>query len=521
MVSKAIDVMEKMLVVFVSFLFLLIYFLNVVFQDIEYSFKVNFSVKNTILTLLVILLLGLFVWLERKFLRKIQFKKDCWKIILVLSVVLCVVQIFICYHIYFLAGWDPGIVAKNADYLASGQSSQLEMWYFSKYPNNCLLTIIYALFFKTANMAGISSTVVRPMIEFGQCILSSATAYLVYLAVKKMLKSEKWAIVSWCVFVALVGMSPWWSVPYSDAGCIFIPIWMLWIGQCMQNGKKMLAKGIGIGILAFLGYQLKPTTVILFIAIIVIELLACLKGANERTKRIGAVVTSIVTMLVLTVGFHVMDVYKQVGFELDSNQSVGMAHYFMMGLNDETDGGFYYGDILYSESFDTSEERTKGNLKKAKERIKEYGAAGLLKHLGKKTLMNFNDGTFGWWNEGGFRSVESDMPSASISPFFRNIYYEEGSMFEAYRVTMQLVWLLVLLGIICNFMNIFRWDRIQNKYSYFVVMVATLGIFLFVTLFEGRARYLYVYVPILIIASINGYKAVWSVWNYNRREGRR
>lgn len=519
MINKVINGMEKMLVVVISFLFLLIYFLIVVFQDIEYSFKIHFDVKNTILTLLVILLLGLFVWFERKYLRKITFKNDCGKFILGLSVILCIIQIFICYHIYFLAGWDPGIVTRNADYLASGNSNQLEMWYFSKYPNNCFLTMVYALFFKIANIAGISSTIVRPMIEFVQCMISSITAYLVYLVVKKMLKSEKWAIISWGIYAVLVGMSPWWSIPYSDATCILIPIWMLWIGQCMQNGKKIMAKGIGIGILAFFGYQLKPTTVIVFIAIIVTELLFGLKKPKERKKRICAITASIVTLLVVTVSFHMMDIYKQIGFQIDSEQSVDMAHYFMMGLNDETDGGFYYGDILYSESFKTSEERTRGNMKKAEERIKQYGVIGILKHLGKKTLMNFNDGTFGWWNEGEFRSIESEMPSVVISSFFRNIYYEEGSMFPIYRVTMQWVWLLVLLGIISNFINLFRWEKIQDEYSYFVMMVSILGIFLFVTLFEGRARYLYVYAPILIVVSINGYKAVWSVWSYKRREG--
>ena len=72
----------------------------------------------------------------------------------------------------------------------------------------------------------------------------------------------------------------------------------------------------------------------------------------------------------------------------------------MMGLNDVSDGAFYAEDVEYSKSFDTAEERTKANKKVAIERVKNYGIMGLGKHTIKKVLGTYNDGTFGWWNEG-------------------------------------------------------------------------------------------------------------------------
>ena len=51
----------------------------------------------------------------------------------------------------------------------------------------------------------------------------------------------------------------------------------------------------------------------------------------------------------------------------------GISHFFMMGLNTETDGMFNQDDVYFSESFETADERSENNWRVAKERLSEMG----------------------------------------------------------------------------------------------------------------------------------------------------
>ena len=59
-------------------------------------------------------------------------------------------------------------------------------------------------------------------------------------------------------------------------------------------------------------------------------------------------------------------------------------------------------DVSYSDSFQTVEERDQADLQKAFERIENMGAVGFSKQMIRKTLTNYNDGTFFGVEKGRF-----------------------------------------------------------------------------------------------------------------------
>ena len=70
-----------------------------------------------------------------------------------LCVCLFFVQLYICYNIFFVTGWDPGTIWATA--LARVEGEVWNEMYFSRYPNNLLLLLLETALIRIHNMVGI------------------------------------------------------------------------------------------------------------------------------------------------------------------------------------------------------------------------------------------------------------------------------------------------------------------------------------------------------------------------------
>lgn len=509
--KKLAAFLEKTVVWIFVMMYVVIMLLNICFDKIDYYCRKDFFFP-IIGFVLVGILLVFFIFKIYKMKRQsvckiINFINEH---IVVCTIALFLLQVVISINIYFMTGWDSGILTANADYVANGQTSELWNWYYSRCPNNSLLTFIYMIFFWVAEHIGIPSTAVRLLIVIAQCVISSLTGLLLYCVSKKYLKSIAWAVFAWCVFVVLVGVSPWVIIPYSDATCLFMPMLLLWIYQSLNQGHTVL-KCIAISVIAYLGYEIKPMVIIILIAMFGAEILKWMSSEEKKKDWMSIIVMFI--SLAVTVGIcKVVSLENMMGFTINQEAEFGMTHYLMMGLNDKHDGVFIKSDADFSESITTNEERKKENIRVAKERIKEFGPIGLVKHTIRKSMVNFKDGTFAWWNEGDFFGIELSIPNNPLTSFLRNIYYDHGSLHMLFKVIVQLFWMLVLIGNILQIFTVVSKEGALNK-CHLVIALSLIGLTIFVMIFEARARYLYVYIPIYIISGIQGYQFLYNKLN--------
>jgi len=82
----------------------------------------------------------------------------------------------------------------------------------------------------------------------------------------------------------------------------------------------------------------------------------------------------------------------------------------------------------------------------------------------------------------------------------RNIYYESGSNNSIFKYIVQGAWLIILS---IQPLTIFI-KRKNMDNSMRVVLLSLIGLFIFESIFEARARYLYTYVPIFIVSGMIG-----------------
>lgn len=187
--------------------------------------------------------------------------------------------------------------------------------------------------------------------------------------------------------------------------------------------------------------------------------------------------------------------------QLDNEQSFGIAHFWMMGLNPETKGVYSAEDVRYSRSFVTASERTQANIAVGKQRLQEMGFFGTLKQLAQKMLTLYNDGTFAWGKEGNFLQTVFDPPNTKAAPFLRSIYYPDGSRYLYFTTFEQFIWLMILLLSAAGLFNSFSHKHAKTLN---ILWLTWIGLTVFELLFEVRARYLYTNVPLFCVLAAVG-----------------
>lgn len=492
---------------------LIVLFLN----TIDYACKKSFLFNNIEMVLICFILMSIYFLLRFKIKDYSQIINENKGKIFLFWTCVCVSQILFCYLLYFYTGWDPGWeVIPTARNIGLNLGNPIDQYYFSKCSNNIVIVLLYASILKIGSLISpifFGETEGVFLLICFQCLLSTVSGYLLSQIIKELTHSKKIMKVSIVCYLILVGFSPWMIVPYSDATGLIFPIVILRLYQLLSNKKYVTLKLIGITFFTYWGYKIKPQTAIIFIAIVMVEIIKFTKKIKNKEKinliSLSKKMIAIICVCICSVVLNNFLV-KVSPFELNKEAEFGMSHYFMMGLNAENNGIWYESDVKFSESFSTRKERTAQNIRVAKERIEDYGVDGLVKHIEKKTLTLFNDGSFAFGVEGDFYVAKAHLNNESIKTL-QSIFLSDGELYIYSLTIRQFVWLFVLC------VMLFSVFSRQTDCVTRVTLFSLAGITLFELLFEARARYLFIYVPFFIILAAKGLETLNFMFDNYRK----
>jgi len=422
---------------------------------------------------------------------------------------LLLLQLVLSFHAYFLTGWDVRGIVDTAYALAGGEAD-LHIGYLSQYPNNMALVMLFAAIIRAVRMLlgnpGMDRCV-YVLIAF-QCGLNTLTGMLLKGAAKRITASEALSWAAAVVYMGFVGLSPWLMIPYSDSVALIFPTAILALYLLRDN--KRFGRWIwpGIGLMAGLGYMIKPQVIIVAIAIGMVETARLLASRRPRMwlRRVGSMAA--VLVLLALPGMRLL--IKAAPIELRPGRSMNMLHYVMMGLNAETNGSYLYDDVVLTYH---AEDKAAQQLPVIRERLTAMGAGGFVEHLKKKTLTNYADGSFAWSCEGEFYRQWIADKDEHLSPYLKSVIYTGGSRYNGYQTILQSVWLALLAGcVLCAGRLARRGNGSEGADAWCVMMLSVIGITLFQTILEARARYLYLYAPFYVLMGVCGvYAAVHAV----------
>jgi len=468
------------------------------FDNILYYCKMEFILSNGVIFCIVLMTLllgvGFYCWVKTKnqLLKKYS-TLNIDKFVLVATVLLFLGQCYVFYNTFFLSGWDAGAVRNFVDTIISdGDRSSINL-YFSRYPNNLFLSYLYLLIQKINNGLGIFNGVYSYMcIVILNCAINAFSCWLSYKTAKTFV-SPAFALVAYILCVFSVGISGWSIICYSDSLALFIPILSVYL-YCKQY-KTARMKMVGIisaGFVSVAGYFIKPQCLFVLIGILILEVLNLIgkKSLKSLLRPITLCLVAAIVFSVTNIGLELLN--NKYNVRIDKERTFGYSHFLMMGANPVNNGGYLQEDVNFSDSFATSKQRKEANIDVFKERVASM-KSGFLTHLTKKMLSAFNDGTFAWALEGNFFMVVPENINNKMAPFLKSIYCIDNRF--AYFATFQhLVWLFILL---CSLLTIFSKKANYDQNNLSLLWIVLLGFVLYEILFEVRARYIYIFVPLI------------------------
>lgn len=457
-----------------------------------YPHKNEYSISNILsISVGIIFFIGIY-YIACLFKEK---KKD--RIMIIISCIFTLVLFLLARNYSFKTDWDAGGMLENAQLISENKYDLLENKYYSRYPNNILITKIFSIAYKIANFTKISDG--YNYILLLNCFIYSWTGFLLYKITNYLLNNDNIALMAWMIYVLLIGFSPWIIIPYSDSislGIVSLEAFLFFNVIKYKNEKRLIFI-IALIFLSIFGYYIKPQNTIIVIAMSIISILEILKkrkNYNIKIKQICFYSIPIIITTILSL-FIVKYIINTSGFKINKEMKYGISHFLMMGWNEKS-GGIWDGkDVAFSNSFNSCEERNKANIQAFKTRIKEMGFEGVINQMLKKTLINYNDGSFAYGREGKFFLEDYDTGHIQLRKILSDIYKNKGKYFWLFKQIMQILWITIL------FFSIFSFNK-SRKIQ--VLQLSIIGITLFELIFEARARYLFAYAPIYIIIACVG-----------------
>lgn len=414
--------------------------------------------------------------------------------------------------------WDSQIVLNAAATYGFGShltSSMIQ--YFTLDPNNIPLLCGLGAFFRILHVLRVDDFLT------GAAALSACLLWLTQLLtflVARRLYGKKFALVSLLLGFVLIGLSPQVATIYTDTLALIFPIASLYLALRAIDAQHTWARlGLSgaLGVVAVLGVLMKPTAVIALIALAlggVIWMAGQPYGAIRSRLHAGRIISSLLAVLLAA---FITNFAYQAGedgmrilpFPASQRNADGTPplHFVDIGMqthhfSDRTEyGGYDAASAQAMSKLPDVKQRNRYSYNSIKHTLNAYGAMGYLGFLGRKTNWIMSDATFYAYGEGSNQNVVF-ADHSKLSGAIRSYLYIGGRRYGSFAFFSQVVWLAILLLIALQLAVQIARPAQRGNLLVTTLRLMIAGIILFVLIFEGRSRYLYLYVPMFVLLSL-------------------
>ena len=445
--------------------------------DVRYPNEVRWDNAGYFLIAICILgVIGCFVC------RAKELDEKKWKIaIIAIALTTAVIQLIISLWMPTEISTDFKRVREAAIDIAQGGTLAGKS-YFKASPNNINITLVLSLVYKIFGNW-------RAVIFIGS-LLTNLSVILMSLSVTRVTKSRWSGIVIAVLGEVLIALTWRAFLPYTDNYGMFFVALAIWLYTSKLQTKIKMPLVIAVGIA---GAFIKETVLIILLAIGIHAFIVCLKDKNYKKLLIQTVIAILIVFVGMAASKGVKTITRNhLEYETVAT-SKGWQFLFMVGQNNE-----YYGVVNKSDT-ELRKQMLKDYkdgglnsafLKEALGRIKGRGLTGNVKFYLIKLNVAYNDGYF--HNMRGFN--DKDLKEN----FLYDLYVDDET--TAYAIgadVMQVLWDMVLALLMINAFVLSRKHKSEQDKDTFP-QIAILGITMYLMMFEGRAKYLYMLMPVYL-----------------------
>lgn len=418
-----------------------------------------------------------------------------------LMVLQIILQIYVGCEMAVVPAGDRNVIFKQASEMALNnifKTSDKYNFYFLRYPNNEMLLILETLWFMALKGIGVLNFL------YGNMVLNIAAVDLSIILCMVLVnrKYGKRAAVLFQVMSFL--FIPFYTyIPFVYTDTLVLPVvsGLLLCYQFIEESfnKKGIRLYIWIfimGVLTWAGFELKPTVAIITIACIFHMVII------KNWKR-GIIVTAVLFVIFGTCKetFSIVMDKAAVINQADYNkENFPYSHWIMMGLKGA--GNYNLEDREYTSSFKTKKEKEEGNIKKIKERLEEYGIKGLLIHQYIKAVNTWANGKY---------DMEFHLQRQPVKKsWLQSVFFRDGKFYPLYDgyCTLYQWFLLIFIG----FSIIYGLIKKETGSSA-MWKLALFGLFLFLSIWETKSRYVMHFIPVMMLITIDALKTIFTIGN--------
>ena len=384
---------------------------------------------------------------------------------------------------------DAWVVMDNA--ITLKETGVISGWYMVSNPQNLFLMYLYL------GIENIFNTFSYQITFIVFALLHVGSAYLVYKCAESVSKNKVTAFITLQLFIFCYQITLHVTNIYTDTLQLFIILLGLYpiLKFAERTGKYLFLSILAASFAFAVGFLAKGTTLVLIIAFVLL-LVVNLKGK----EKILAIIPILVLLTVNTSWNAFID-----SQEIYQVEKVGMpnTHYLFMGLNGWypegttlgqrqylLTGAYNDGDLIYSKTlfFDQnlSKEKVQAeHIKLIKERLNSLDLKSGIEFLGAKIATS--------WSSGDLKSTYSLRVGAQNEA--RKWELLESYPTYIYMQTMQFLYFFIaLLVFIKAFIN-----RVKIDSLILLSAIFTVGMFLFLILWEASPRYVIAVMPFYML----------------------
>ena len=470
-------------------------YIDILVFDLYLKSPVFIAAKIALLVLTLLFYVLIYLLLTRC---SVFIEKHARIILLCFVLFLAILQLVLGYRLQITPQYDFSAVYHGAlEWLVTGTFRSFYEYYYY-YPNNFGEMIVLLFWFFCASRIGVQDFYFAGMVL--NVLLCSVMVICVYLIIEALL-GRKDAVFGLCIMALCPPLYIMAPVYYTDQLTMaFIPV-IIWLSLLLYRTKKRwLQEGLILllTLIAFVGYDMKPTVFISVIAVLLFYLM------KQRWKLFLLLTLHIVVFFFTFLNLQNAYIYSRhlepaIAKELNSPIEL----WVYMGLNENV--GFSWDDTLYAREFTDPDERKEAIREGIADRIREYGFAGMMKHLKAKSIFVYSDGTF-------------ELSYTFLFGFLKENPFEDyittnGSHYEAWWQFCTFPWYTTLLLFVSGALAVV-FDEKSRKL--FPVFLALFGLYLFLMLWEVHPRYIVNYYAAFVIAAVCGMRFLTNLRMHKR-----
>lgn len=412
-------------------------------------------------------------------------------IVIFIIAIQAVIQIYVGYEMAVTPAGDRGIIFKQASQMAVNGTFKMSReynFYFLRYPNNMLLVILEAAWFMLLKAVRIRDFLYGNM-ALNIFAIDLAIILCTILVYRKYGKNT--AVIFQLMTFLFIPFYTYIPFVYTDTLVLPLVAGILLCCQMLEEWQK--EKGVkyylilcAVGFLTWFGYGLKPTVAIISIAYFLYMLVTKdWKRGILNTLLIMSVFGA--CLLTFNIVVDKAEIVDQTNYD---EENFPYEHWIMMGLKGR--GNYCHKDRLYTSSFKTKSEKQKGDIKMIKERLKGYGMLGLLIHQYNKAVFT--------WSNGKYDMEFHLQRQPRRYSWLRSLFFKKGSLYPLYDKYCTIYHFVVLFLIMCSIVYGFLRHETDSAVMW---KMALFGLFLFLSIWETKSRYVMQFVPVMLLVAVD------------------